>query len=336
MPPASPCASISIFIPRIIFSLSPSYFHLPLSLSLFPTLSTFRRFSFWRFSSSGSCSSSPELPSARWIFNFRQRRDRGQSNFWRYFPRTRLRATVRRCAPRGSTRPATNASRRSRRHRRIPGRSATAERFVRSFVSPKHRRRIFNEIKFHPKGGSQPTANPFALFHSTLLRAPFRITFRKQAEALQFFKLSMHREFPFRTQPSTRSKSIRSAVCLDVLRSTGRYFLFSIFLSPSSSSSIDTMSFLFSAATLFHRIFFDTRVSLDISVRLSYYPKGKMRYLRCLNVSPVETSPCVGKRGIDNGTTLLGEENFGNRRLFRLASDERAQLVSKIIIRKLD
>lgn len=208
--------------------------------------------------------------------------------------------------------------------------------FVRSFVSPKHRRRIFNEIKFHPKGGSQPTANPFALFHSTLLRAPFRITFRKQAEALQFFKLSMHREFPFRTQPSTRSKSIRSAVCLDVLRSTGRYFLFPIFLSPSSSFSLDTMSFLFSAATLLHRIFFDTRVSLDISVRLSYYPKGKIRYLRCLNVSPVETSPCVGKRGIDNGTTLLGEENFGNRRLFRLASDERAQLVSKIIIRKLD
>lgn len=209
-------------------------------------------------------------------------------------------------------------------------------RKVRSFVSPKHRRRIFNEIKFHPKGGSQPTANPFALFHSTLLRAPFRITFRKQAEALQFFKLSMHREFPFRTQPSTRSKSIRSAVCLDVLRSTGRYFLFSIFPSSSSSSSLDTMSFLFSDATLLSRIFFDTRVSLDISARLSYYPKGKTRYLRCLNASPVEMSACEGKRGTDNGTTLLGEENFANRRLFRLASDERAQLVSKIIIRKLD
>lgn len=210
-------------------------------------------------------------------------------------------------------------------------------REVRSFVSPKHRRRIFNEIKFHPKGGSQPTANPFALFHSTLLRAPFRITFREQAEALQFFKLSMHREFPFHsTQPSTRSKSIRSAVCLDVLRSTGRYFLFSIFLSSSSSCSLDTMSFLFSAATLLRRIFFDTRVSLDISARLSYYPKGKIRYLRCLNVSPVETSACEEKRGTDNGTALLGEENFGNRRLFRLASDERAQLVSKIIIRKLD
>lgn len=33
-------------------------------------------------------------------------------------------------------------------------------RKVRSFVSPKHRRRIFNEIKFHPKGGRPTNRQP--------------------------------------------------------------------------------------------------------------------------------------------------------------------------------